>query len=71
MTFGIISLESGSALGWFDSEAAVFAAARKILEEEPDALDSFGVTRFDDSGHPVESWHGEALLLATRSHVPA
>ena len=70
LTYGIISLETGTALHWFDSETAAFAAARKILEGEPDALDTFGVARFDDSGHAVESWTGKTLLEASRG-VPA
>jgi hypothetical protein len=71
MTYGIISFESGTALAWFDSEGAAFEAARTILEGEPDASDAFGVTKFDDSGHPVESWQGSALVELAHGRVPA
>jgi len=70
VTYGIVSLESGTVLRSFESESEAFAAARKILEGEPDALDTFGVARFDDSGSAVESWSGKALLDAARG-VPA
>ncbi len=70
MTYGIISLDTGNALAWYSSDAEAFAAARKILEGEPEAIDNFGVAAFDETGRAVESWTGNALVQATHG-VPA
>lgn len=61
MTYGIFSLESGSAIAWFDSEEAALDAARQIIDGEPDAVNSIGVATFDDGGHPEHAVQGPVL----------
>jgi hypothetical protein len=66
MRYGIVSLESGTVLHSFDSDNEAFAAAQKILNSEPEAIDNLGIARFDGSGKAVESWSGEILGTALR-----
>ncbi len=71
MNYGIFNLVSGSALAWYDSAEAAFAAVRQIAESEPDAVDELGLMHFDDGGTPKEALQGQELLNAAGGVVVA
>jgi hypothetical protein len=62
--YGIFSLESGNALEWFDSDDDAIDALKRLVAEEPEAVEAVGVMEFDDAGHPTWSLFGAQLVQA-------
>jgi hypothetical protein len=71
MTYGIFSMESGSALAWCESMDDAIGTVRAITEGEPDALEVVSITTFSDTGEPGEVLHGAELVEAMRGSVAA
>lgn len=70
MTYGIFTLDSGTALAWFDSPRDAFEAVIQIAESEPDAVENLGFMEFDDDGEPTHALQGQELVNAAGG-VPA
>jgi len=67
MFYALWDLESGNALGDFDTEAEALAVVRDLLDaNEPDYAEALSLGRTDDDGTFVLIADGDAL--AARAH---
>lgn len=66
MTYGVLYIEEGNFLNWYDRRADAERAVLEVAEQDRAEATEFGYFVYDDAGEPVGGFISGAELLAKR-----
>lgn len=71
MTYGVLYIDEGNFLNWYDQREDVENAVLQVAAQDPSEAANFGYFAYDEGGRPVGEFVSAADLLAKREHGAA
>ena len=67
MTYGVLYIDQGNFLNWYDRREDAEKAVLHVAEQDRAEAEKFGYFTYDDAGEPIGEFVSGAELLAERA----